>query len=408
MWPDLTLLPLSVPDIISALVNACTILVKARPTLSNRIMAALTSWTPNAISGLSAVQIKSVEKTVRLALYYLFRSGSANAFASQINDFMQRQDARMRIAHDAEIRRKDDEASLKRARIADDLSVGPDFLQAKRRRLEDGTSASPTPPPGALSAADRQLLQTQLGTLRQAFDVAAATAVPAGIKSYDVTQVPSQTVMELVIANLLVMTEEALKAASVTAKTSMGAAADKLLFGDTAPGASKPEPVAFDPLKAELDEDDLEGRARAAEARERQDQAALAAAEAEAEADFSKNADGSGDASSLGLPGTAQAGDRAGDDNIAIGTILSQKAKSKLLHTAIERIVAAGKSASGAAGSTNTADKDLWLQLIARLATRGLSDLSDETEAIKVEKNNIRKQIFDHIVADIPERSVAA
>lgn len=124
----------------------------------------------------------------------------------------------MRIAADAERRRKEEEASLKRQRISDDSSnygygyagpsatAGPStfpalpqpqeiFNAAKRRRLQDGNEATATPPPAA----------NQAVTL-------------AGLADFDVRSLKPELVLELIIANLQVMMPEKVQSAVEVSK----------------------------------------------------------------------------------------------------------------------------------------------------------------------------------------------
>lgn len=393
----------SIPDIVSSIINSMSLLIKVRPTLSSRLFNALTSWAPSTMTSSNATQVRSVEKTLRLALVHLLRSGHGNSYAQQVNDCLQRQDQRMRLAHEAEHRRREEEAPLKRARVVDELSTAGegDFIQAKRRKLEGTANAStPTPPPGILPPAERQELQTQMALIRQAFANAAATAVPQGIRDYDVTQISAVTVLELVIANLQVMTEDSLRMAIDRAREGMGPAAHTPLGGGEP--VRQTDSAAIDPLKLEVDEDDLEGRARDAEAREKKDKAALAAAEAEAEAEAARDESGI-PGSRVGPTSLSVDNSKGGTDSAGIGMVISEKAKIKLLHTAINRICTVG-IASGAAVQAGGGNKDLWLQLTSRLATRGLVEGTEQTAEVAAEKEAIRKQIFDYVTGDLAER----
>ena len=84
-------------------------------------------------------------------------------------------------------------------------------------------------------------------------------------------------------------------------------------------------------------------------------------------------------------------------------SLSSQKVKSRLLHAAVGRICAVGIS-STAAVQAGGGDKDLWIQLISRLVTRGLVNGDQENEAVRKEKDAIRKQIFEFVTADLRER----
>lgn len=58
---------------VSAVINSWSSLAKQRPSQTHLIVSALSSWTPNALSGLPASSIKSVEKGVRILLVHLSR-----------------------------------------------------------------------------------------------------------------------------------------------------------------------------------------------------------------------------------------------------------------------------------------------------------------------------------------------
>lgn len=117
----------------------------------------------------------------------------------------------MRLGADAERRRKEEEASLKRQRISEDVNhgygystagsaiAGPstfpgvppqDFSAAKRRRLQDGPDVSATPPPSSSQA-----------------------VTMAGLADFDIRSLKPELVLELIIANLQVMTPERVQSA---------------------------------------------------------------------------------------------------------------------------------------------------------------------------------------------------
>ena len=61
------------PDILSAIVNSWSQLVKLRPALVEVVVSSLTSWTPAALTGLPAVHVRSVEKSIRVLLMHFTR-----------------------------------------------------------------------------------------------------------------------------------------------------------------------------------------------------------------------------------------------------------------------------------------------------------------------------------------------
>jgi len=79
------------PDVLSAILNSWSNLVKLRPPLVQIVVSALTSWHPTTLAGagLPYASIKSVEKSVRILLLHISRQvflGSCNPFTSSIVD----------------------------------------------------------------------------------------------------------------------------------------------------------------------------------------------------------------------------------------------------------------------------------------------------------------------------------
>lgn len=148
------------------------------------------------------------------------RSGHGNAFAAQINDFMHRQDQRMRVAFEMEHRRKEQEASLKRARITEETSI-PDVI--KRQRLDTSVRDTPTPPLAATNMTSinyaanmvtvpQEVLRQTTAAIRNAFSAAGLETRP-GIAQFDITNLAGPLMLELVVANLEVIEMERLNAA---------------------------------------------------------------------------------------------------------------------------------------------------------------------------------------------------
>lgn len=62
-----------IPDLVSALVNSLTALLKSRPTFASLIITAFSNWTPAALVECTATEIRSVEKTVKISLTHLLK-----------------------------------------------------------------------------------------------------------------------------------------------------------------------------------------------------------------------------------------------------------------------------------------------------------------------------------------------
>lgn len=59
---------------LTAVVNSWSSLAKLRPPLVTVIVTALAQWSPRQLDGLSALSIKSVEKSIRILLSHISRS----------------------------------------------------------------------------------------------------------------------------------------------------------------------------------------------------------------------------------------------------------------------------------------------------------------------------------------------
>jgi symplekin len=180
-------------DLVSALVISLGLLLRARPTFSQLIVTSLITWDPaNNLIKASPLQVRSVEKTIRITLAYLLRcarplgsalsssprrTGQAGPYNAQITGFLHAQSGRMQKAAESAQRQRDDEASRKRSHIAE---VVEQQASSKRRRLASSQT----------SFADA------------AAPVAAADHTADAAASFDVTVLPVHVVIELIIANL--------------------------------------------------------------------------------------------------------------------------------------------------------------------------------------------------------------
>jgi len=201
----------NIPDVLSAIVNCYTGLLKSRPALSNTIFTSLVNWEPSAlVSTCTPLQIRSVEKTFRIALAHLLRAGLATAFTPSITEFLHKQNTRMLVAAEESRRKKEEEATRKRNRIAEELHLDPSSLadgpsDGKKRRVGEA------PPPAAV-----QNMAMSSNTATRSFATASKAASgnePNPLASFDVTNLPVTLVTELIIANLQVVSEAVLAVA---------------------------------------------------------------------------------------------------------------------------------------------------------------------------------------------------
>ncbi|KAF8661382.1 hypothetical protein AX16_001475 [Volvariella volvacea WC 439] len=159
-------------DILSALINSWSNLVKLRPAIVSYVVSSLKSWTPAALLGLSASSIRSVEKAIRILLTHMSRNPALSQHAGQINEALTTQAARMDKAAAEEKKRKAAAADSRKRPLS---AAAEQPTDAKRPKLEqDGTQPAPF------------------------------------LSSFDFTALPAALITELIVANLDAFTEAAL------------------------------------------------------------------------------------------------------------------------------------------------------------------------------------------------------
>ncbi|KAH0836650.1 Symplekin tight junction protein C terminal-domain-containing protein [Lanmaoa asiatica] len=208
-------------DILTAVLNSWSNLVKQRPTLVQLVVSSLASWTPAALAGLSASAVKSVEKSIRILLIHISRGPHGSAFGAQINEALSQQAARMERA-----------SAEEKARMAAVAATAAEAI--KKRPLPTG--------PAADQPTDAKRLKVEVD------NVVANSA--AFLASFDFTTLPIALVTDLIVANLQAFTEPGL----LTPRPPDGAADEALSISDAPPVKDEP----LDPLKMDIDEDEME------------------------------------------------------------------------------------------------------------------------------------------------------
>ncbi|KAH9461781.1 hypothetical protein MJO29_003508 [Puccinia striiformis f. sp. tritici] len=177
-----------IPELVAAVVISLGSLVRIRPSLSPIIMAALATYNPSTSplvsKTISVLQLKGIEKTLRITLSHLDRNTPASAYTQQIREALVNQTKRIEELNEKERerkrhRREEEMGAKKRARVD--------------QRPTDIHETNPTPPPPPAPA---QVHPTMISTNQ--------------LPGFDVTSLPVEMVAELVIANLQVLTDQAL------------------------------------------------------------------------------------------------------------------------------------------------------------------------------------------------------
>lgn len=184
-------------DLVTACLNSLSLLAKARASLTKIVIEALVSWTPAALASSPYTHVRNVEKTLRLVYTHFDRNGLAGQHKGQIQEALQTQRGRMEAAARADWERRESEAKRKRDTINDELEQAE-----KKQRVDANAQAGPSSMPNQASQ-----LSGVAGA--EAFRRAANDeSRPNPLSAFDVTSLPLQLVIELIVANLTAVTDQ--------------------------------------------------------------------------------------------------------------------------------------------------------------------------------------------------------
>ncbi|KAN0088491.1 Symplekin tight junction protein C terminal domain containing protein [Tylopilus felleus] len=367
-------------DVLTAILNSWSNVVKQRPTLVQLVVSSLASWSPAQLAGLSASAVKSVEKSIRILLVHISRGPHGSAFGAQINEALSQQAARMERASAEEKARK--------------AAVAATAAEAVRKR------PLPTGP-----VADQP---TDAKRLKVEVDNAAANST-AFLASFDFTTLPIALVTDLIVANLQAFTEPTLLdlvqayrqsregAPGATSQSSEGVVDVAMSTSEIPP--VKDEPV--DPLKMDIDEEEMEYEPdRLNEALSGGEKVAD---EEEAVAD---------------LPEAALSLDLT-DFKLPSPKDLSETDRLALMQGVVDRICDGGQELEETSHtlSAGTFSDDMWILLIVRMITRvaeanpdashGEDKSNGEEEQFaefSSRQDKLRQALCDYIMLDFPSR----
>ncbi|KAF9221332.1 hypothetical protein BS17DRAFT_785211 [Gyrodon lividus] len=371
-------------DILTAVLNSWSNLVKQRPALVQLVVSSLASWTPVALASLSASSVKSVEKSIRILLIHLSRGPHGSAFGAQINEALSQQAARMERASAEEKARK--------------AAVAATATEAtKKRSLPIG--------PAADQPTDPKRLKVEV-------DNAAANSA-AFLAAFDFTTLPMALITDLIVANLQAFTEPTLLNLVQAYRQSRGMPAvpqpqpPDSISVETGPTAEPNLPVKdepLDPLQMDIDEEEMEYEPD--RLNEALSGGVEVADEEEAPTDIPEVAL-SLDLSDFKLPSPK---DLSGTDRYA----LMRGAVSRICDGAEEL---QGGSHAVSAGS-GVLPNDMWMLLIIRMITRVAEPEAeipqnedefkekDDDKSIDfyTRQDKLRQTLCDYVMADFPSR----
>ncbi|KAG8748374.1 hypothetical protein FRC10_005921 [Ceratobasidium sp. 414] len=363
----MTLYTASNMDILSALINTLATLFKQRPTLANLIIQAVLTWTPAAMGSQSPMSVRSVEKSVKILLHHIYRSPQGAPYARQIADAIQAQTARMEQAAQEARRKRTLETEVAES--------------AKRTKLE--TPVSPTPP---------------------GVSVDAPTPAPA-FANFDFSTLPLPLVVDILIANLQALSDERLTVAisgrraylsrlvAATPTLQQPSTADAPPLAAPAPQAPRPFPTQLeyqtqpepepavkeeplDPLKMDIDDDDLEyepDKLNVEPAADQEEDEQIETAPL--------------DPGTFALPPPKD---------------LSDAARNGLVRSSVTRIWDAGEGqtqgevgrARGKGGETGLPPEEMWMLVVVRMISRGAGGQTSGGEGEDVGRALVQQGVF--------------
>ncbi|ORY81893.1 hypothetical protein BCR37DRAFT_379792 [Protomyces lactucae-debilis] len=213
----------TIPGILTACINCLCVLVKIRPSAANKIISAILALDTSKLveqdgTMKAKLQAKFVDKTIRLALTHLLKHNAAGPLGNRIQQNL------------LGTARRDEELNKKRAAVE---ATDP---TAKRLKLGDAVDGRGTPTPNVLSIPPLPEGPVSLATV---FNLANDNALAA----FDVHQLPSHLVNQIVLASLAAVDLEKLAAAVQTtrdryAAVQLRASAAATTATDLVPGKS--------------------------------------------------------------------------------------------------------------------------------------------------------------------------
>ncbi|KAI0305811.1 Symplekin tight junction protein C terminal-domain-containing protein [Multifurca ochricompacta] len=386
------------PDLISAILNSWSNLVKLRPSFVQIVVSSLTLWTPVPLSGLPFTSIKSVEKSVRILLTHISRSQAGANFAREINDALTKQAQRMEQAAVEERTRRAMAAQAQvdaRKRPPSTAAAGEE--DAKRQKLEADPNADATALlsafdfttlPVALIAELIEAFQARVNAYRHPAPSVVAAPAPVSATTFDT---------EMVSENAVPAT---MPVADRVRERTLAQASSSQVDDPSSPNIFKEELV--DPLQMDMDEDiEYEPDRLNLELEPMQeDDDVLAMAE-------------------VGVNELLQL-----DFQVPPPSVLGEVERAATVKSAVTRI---RQSSGDLAVGSQTSGRDMWILLLVRMITRvvdpedgskgkakATGELNESTDAdaemdediveLYERQDKLRRALCDYIMADFSAR----
>ncbi|KAK0747976.1 hypothetical protein B0T21DRAFT_379915 [Apiosordaria backusii] len=364
--------------LVDATLNCLSILIRTRPSTSNRIINCVLNFNPlklanSPMTPKNKVLMKSMEKTTRMLMINILKRDPNNQHGGRIQQYVERL-----MRSRAEIF---DEAGRKR-QLADQAAA--QYGDLKRQKMEGAAAAAPGP-----AAPAQPVVIPPLAPGPQTLAAVFTLTNNRGLQAFDATNIPANLVAKIVARTLNTLDQSVLDFAvngirsrlHTLQSAAVAAAAQYAAQGaPVQPGAINP---ATAPLGVDEDDDDYEPNLDAAEDTE---QILNKLDNAPPETALDEYADPN---AALGL----------GPFNLPPPPLIDADIASKLSSVAASRVFAPLSSLTAdvpgkkpKAGINRLAassyDRDAWLTVVTRLATRstfGLEQEEQQQPAVKTE-----------------------
>ncbi|KAK3336883.1 hypothetical protein B0T19DRAFT_53771 [Cercophora scortea] len=373
--------------LVDATLNTLSVLVRTRPGTSSRITNVVLNFNPlklanSPMTPRNKVLIKSMEKTTRMLLIHLLKRDPNNPMSGRIQQHVERL-----MRSRAEIF---DEANRKRA-LGEQGAAG--YNDAKRQRVEVGP---PQPQVQPLAPGPQSLAAVFTLTKDQ------------GLQGFDVTQVPAAFASRVNVRTLIGIDQQILDQAIYTVRSRLSALYAATPAAPAPPVTSSAEINAETaPLGVDEDDDDYEPNFFAAEDTE---QILNKLDSAPPEEPPAQNADSTSLATlgqfklptppALG-PETAMRASQVTASRIFGPLSILEEPTLRKTKAGINRLAA------------SSYDRDAWLTLITRLATRSSAGLEDADSNVKSEdagtsldkssttlSTMVREMLYNYVLED--------
>ncbi|PLW36450.1 hypothetical protein PCASD_11211 [Puccinia coronata f. sp. avenae] len=352
-----------IPELVAAIVVSLGSLVRLRPSLSPIIMVSLANYNPSnsplVSRTVSVLQLKGIEKTLRITLSHLDRTTPGSPYTQQIREALLHQTKRIEELNEKERERK---------RLRKEEAMGA----KKRARLDQRPDIQEIMPPPP------QIHPTIVSTNQ--------------LPGFDVTSLPLELVAELVIANLQVLSDQALNNAinaylcSVTGERTNASNEPTPMVQTLSNHTQLPHQMAIAPPP-----DRPHFLPPGSPVRPKMEIDSPSKADTET---YMHHSSESSHMNALEEPPE----DDGGIDEEEL--VLQPNPDLEEGEAEEDRIVSNGLLVEGC-----KVQSGVWSMLLSRLVTRGMSDSgTGSVEEIEMRKEDIRQSLFQFVIADFPNR----